>query len=245
MECVRPAAVGQRCPECAGAGQQRVMDMDDVRRKAARPTPVTFTILGICILLFAVDYVAPNNTLRGSLAQINENIALNGEWWRLVTSTFLHAGLTHIAFNMYALYLFGPPLEREVGSAPFAAMYIAAGIAGGAFFYFMAPYGPAAVGASGAIFGLFGAWLVASYRGRHTVQGRASLRQLLTLLAINGVIGFLPGLNIAWEAHLGGLIAGAAIAGLWALPTMQQRPAARTAAAVAVGLVALAAVLVA
>lgn len=227
-------------------GQQRVMDMDDVRKQVVRSTPVTYVILGLCVLVFLLDYVMPDggNALRGSLAQINQNIALRGEWWRLISSTFLHDGYMHLGFNMYALYLFGPPLEREVGSAPFAAMYIAAGITGGALFFFMLPNGPPAVGASGAIFGLFGAWLVASYRGRHTAQGRASLRQLLTLLAINAVIGFLPGLNIAWQAHLGGLIAGGLVALLWALPSMQQRTAARTAAAAAVGLVALAAVLV-
>ena len=221
------------------------MDMDDVRRKAARATPVTFTILGICILLFLIGYLdGREDQLQRAFAQTNGRIAQNGEWWRLVTSMFLHGGFPHVAFNMYALYLFGPPLEREVGSPPFAAMYIASGIAGGAFYYLMGDVLGEAVGASGAIFGLFGAWLVASYRGRHTVQGRASLRQLLTLLAINAFIGFVPGLHIAWQAHLGGLIAGGVIALAWALPSMQQRAAARTAAAVAVGLVALAAVLV-
>jgi membrane associated rhomboid family serine protease len=221
------------------------MDMDDVRAQAVKGTPVTYAILGICILLFLVGYLGGRERqLQEAFAQSNLLIDQGGGWWRLVTSMFLHDGFAHVAFNMYALYMFGPPLEREVGSAPFGVMYLASGVVGGVFYYFMGDLFGVAVGASGAIFGLFGAWLVASYRGRHTAHGAASLRQLLTLLAINAFIGFVPGFNIAWEAHLGGLVAGAVIALAWALPTMQKRPAARTAAALAVGLVALAAVLV-
>ena len=240
VDCVRSASVGQRCLECSKPSERtRVMGMDDVRRRADRLPPVTMTVLALSVGLFIVGAVVPGLTgiLRAYLGQINEAITA-GQLWRPVTAAFLHGDFMHIAFNMYALYLFGPPLERDVGSPAFAAMYVASAIAGGAAYYLLVPFG-FAVGASGAIFGLFGAFLVASYRGRHTQVGRASLRQLLILLGINLVIGFVPGLGIAWQAHLGGLLAGALIATAWTMPGVRGNPALRTAVAVAVGALAL------
>ena len=240
VDCVRSASVGQKCLECAAPSERtRVIGMDEVRRRADRLPPVTMAVLALSIGLFAVGFLVPgmNGVIRLYLAQINEFVA-DGQVWRLATAAFLHGGLMHMAFNMYALYLFGPQLEREVGSVPFAALYIASALAGGAAFYLAEPRG-LAVGASGAIFGLFGAWLAASYRGRHTAVGSASLRQLLVLLGINLAIGFLPGANIAWQAHLGGLVAGVLIAAAWTLPALRDRRPLRTAAAVAVGLLAL------
>ena len=239
-DCVRAAAVGQRCLECSKPSERtRVMGMDDVRQRADRMPPVTMTVLAISAGLFVLGAVVPGlaGTLRDHFAQINDAITA-GQIWRPVTAAFLHGDFMHIAFNMYALYLFGPPLEREVGSPAFAAMYLAGALAGGAAYYLMVPFGYA-VGASGAIFGLFGAFLIASYRGRHTTVGRASLRQLLILLGINLVIGFVPGLGIAWQAHLGGLVAGALIATAWTTPAMRDRPGLRTAVAVVVGALAL------
>ena len=241
VDCVRTAPVGQRCLECA-APAHGVATMDDVRRAANRATPVTYTVLAVSVAVFVVEFVLPGvgNEVRFQLAQINELVTA-GQWWRLFTAAFLHGGITHIAFNMYALYLFGPQLEREVGSAPFAALYVAAAVAGGAAYYLSDPHG-IAVGASGAIFGLFGAWLAASFRGRHTAAGRASLRQLLVLLGINLALGFAPGANIAWQAHLGGLFAGLVIALLWTLPPLRRQAALR---ALVAGLVGVAALLVA
>ena len=240
VDCVRTASVGQRCLECAApAERQQVMDMTDVQRVAARATPVTQVLLAVTIGIFVLEFLVPDlsRTVRESGAQINPAIA-GGEWYRAISAAFLHGGLTHVGFNMYALYLFGPQLEREVGSVPFAALYFAAALAGGAVFYLLEPNGQA-VGASGAIFGLFGAWLAASYRGRHTTAGRASLNQLLMLLGVNAAIGFLPGFNIAWQAHLGGLVAGFAIAMLWSLRSLQHNQRLRLLAAAGVGLIAL------
>ena len=244
VDCVRTADVGQRCLECAApAPGAQALDMDDMRRQAPRPPVVTYTVLAISVAIFVLEFVVPSMgmTIRFNLAQINELVAA-GQWWRLLTAAFLHGGVTHIAFNMYALYLFGPQLEREVGSLPFAAMYVAAALTGGAAFYFAQPEG-VAVGASGAIFGLFGAWLAASYRGRHTAHGRASLRQLLVLLGINAALGFVPGANIAWEAHAGGLVAGLVIAAVWMLPALRRQAALRALVAAVVAAAALVAVL--
>ncbi len=237
---MRTAAVGQRCLECASGGdRQRVMDMDDVRRASDRLPPITMGVLVISGGLFALGLLPGLDATIGLwLAQINPFVA-QGQIWRLVTAAFLHSGFMHIAFNMYALYLFGPRLEREVGSWPFAAMYVASAIAGGAAYYVAAPEGLPAVGASGAIFGLFGVWLAAAFRGRGTALGQAQLRHLLMLLGINLVIGFLPGTRIAWQAHLGGLVAGLVIAALWMLPALRDRALLRVGAALAVGAAAL------
>lgn len=213
--------------------------MDELTERADRLPPVTMAILALSVGIFVLMYISDDIGARIGLAaaQFNSDVT-QGQWWRPLTAAFLHSGVMHVAFNMYALYLFGPRLEREVGSVPFAAMYLASALAGGAAYYLAEPNG-VAVGASGAIFGLFGAWLAASYRGRHSALGQASLRQLLVLLGINLVIGFLPGTRIAWQAHIGGLIAGIVIASLWSLPALRKQAALRTLAAVAIGVVAL------
>lgn len=146
-------------------------------------------------------------------AQHNGLVEL-GEWWRVLTATMLHGGVTHLLFNGYALYALGAQLERGVGSAAFAALYLASGLAGGIAFLLTVPDG-IAVGASGAIFGLFGAWFAASWVNRDTPQGRAGLSQFGVLLLINLALPlFVP--NIAWQAHMGGLVAGAVIGFDWA-----------------------------
>ncbi len=225
-ECSHDAAVGQRCPECAGKNRTRVVRSRDLQRKGFQQTPVTFTLIGISALLFFVGF--GSQTVDATLI---ENLALGRfvdaggglrvfpltdvDPWRVLSSAFLHASFMHILFNMYALYLFGPRLEREAGSVPFAVLYAAAAAAGGAVFLVLRDGEIAfAVGASGAVFGLFGVWLAATFRQRNTPAGRAMFNQLLLLLAINAALPFIAS-NIAWEAHAGGLVAGAAIGYLW------------------------------
>lgn len=249
VECVRSAPVGQLCPECSrpepGArvitARQMGMGGGGLRESA----PVTFWLIVACVAVFV------GNSLFGVFgafgAQYNDAVAA-GQWWRIVTAAFLHGGLLHIMFNMYALYLFGPGIERQVGSPAFLALYLGAAMLGGAAYYL--PYalgsggvGPA-VGASGAVFGLFGAALVGAFRARSTAAGAAGFRQLLTLLAINLALPLLVP-NIAWQAHVGGLVAGVVVAGLWALVGRRRSGAAvaRTLAGTAVAAVALGLVL--
>lgn len=243
VECTTTASVGQLCPECAReAGTQRVISSRELYAAPSRRTaPVTFAAIGICAALFVVGFVSPLPVVLG--AQINEAITA-GQWWRLLTAAFLHQQLYHIGFNMYALYAFGPSLERRWGSLPFAGLYVGAAMAGGAAYYLWAVVveggGGSALGASGAIFGMFGATLVAAWSGRHTAAGAAGLRQLGTLLAINLALPLiLP--SIAWQAHVGGLIAGAAMAAVWGAGPRQGRAAivVRTGAGLAVAVLAL------
>lgn len=180
---------------------------------ARASAPVSYGLLIAYATVFVLGELTggPASPITAAGAQINDAV-IAGQWWRVLTATMLHAGLAHLLFNGYALYVLGPQLERGVGSAAFAALYVAAGLAGGIAFLITAP-GQAAVGASGAIFGLFGAWFAASWASRNTPQGRAALSQFGLLLAINLALPlFIPG--IAWQAHVGGLIVGL-VSGLW------------------------------
>ena len=175
--------------------------------------PVTYGLLVVYVAVFVFGTLSggTRSAIAMSGAQVNE-LVWAGQWWRVLTATMLHAGITHLLFNGYALYVLGPQLERGIGSLPFAALYLASGLAGGIAFLVAEP-AQVAVGASGAIFGLFGAWLAAAWANRHTPQGRAGLSQFGMLLAINLALPlFVP--NIAWQAHLGGLVVGLA-SGLW------------------------------
>ena len=194
---------------------------------------VTLAIIAINVLVFVVDAATigfQGLSLWGGYGHLMEagwvsapEVA-NGEWWRLFTSMFLHFGILHIAFNMYALYLFGPILEQLYGHVEYAVMYVLCGLGGSVLTILFADPRSAAAGASGAIFGLFGVAFVVSRR-RHLLlgpQARAILSQVGILLLLNLVITFtVP--TISWTGHLGGLAVGGAIGLLLAprnVPTM-------------------------
>lgn len=235
--CGRPV-----CSDCLavndGAGVVCSDCRDEVAASAARApqrrlqqsgAPITFGLLAVLVVVFLAGQVDSDTFSRilNAGAQVNVDV-LNGEWWRVLTATMLHGSLTHLLFNGYALYLLGAHLERSVGSAGFAALYLASAMAGGLAFLLSSP-GQVAVGASGAIFGLFGAWLAASWVNRDTPQGRAGLSQFGMLLLVNLALPlFIP--NIAWQAHMGGLVAGLLVGFSWARrnrsgdrPTLQAR----------------------
>ena len=234
-DCSFEAPVGQRCPECTKTiGRTRVIRGRDARSI----TPVVGTIMAVAVIAYLLQRGGSGFTAQ--FIQNNTEIA-RGELWRLVTAAFLHGSVLHIAFNMYALYLFGPPIERRFGTIPFIALYAAAALVGGVTYLYVGGLGGLALGASGAVFGLFGTWFAASYQHRHTPAGAAQFRSLLMLLGINLALPFLaPNLNIAWEAHVGGLVAGAAITMVWMrIPPGRTAVMYRTAVAVAVGVLAL------
>ena len=147
-----------------------------------------------------------------------------GEWWRLITSAFLHLGLLHLAFNMYALWLFGPIMEQLYGHVEFAVIYVLCALGGSVLTILLQPES-AAAGASGAIFGLFGLAFVVSRR-RHLIlgpQARAIISQVGTLLVLNLFITFIAADRISWTGHVGGLLVGGVLGLLLAprhVPTM-------------------------
>jgi membrane associated rhomboid family serine protease len=217
-ECSRDNAVGQLCPSCAApSDRHRVISG---RQIYGRPTyqtaPVSFSIIAITVAIFLGGMLSVDLDvwLTNTFAQANWLVAV-GDWWRIFTAALLHASFLHVGFNMYALYLFGPRMEQQVGSAPFAALYLAAAGAGGLLSYLLGPTEQVSIGASGAVFGLFGAWIFVAWKMRKTPGGRSMFTQLFVLLAINVVISLSPGID--GLAHLGGFLAGLGIAALWSV----------------------------
>jgi hypothetical protein len=143
-------------------------------RPGARSSPITYTLIAINLLLFFAGQadVEMRQRLVLDFAQ-HPALVADGDWYRVLTAMFLHGSITHILFNSYALWLFGSVIERRFGSSSFVALYLGAGIAGGAA-YQISGRMQFAVGASGAIFGLFGALLSSTYRQRHTPAGPCS-----------------------------------------------------------------------
>ena len=219
VECSNDAAVGQKCPECSKPhGRHRVVTAQQTFGGASfATTPVTFSIIAVTAAIYVLGFLSAemDNTLIRNFASVNILIE-DGEWWRVLTAAFLHGSLFHIGFNMYALYLFGPRLEREVGGPAFAALYFAAAAGGGAASSIFGPTFVISIGASGAIFGLFGAWMFVAYKLRATPAGRAMFNQLSVLLAINLALPIIIP-NIDWRAHVGGLITGVGVAWLWSV----------------------------
>ena len=168
--------------------------------RAGRPV-VTITMMAICVVAFALDWAIPKDFVFQNFAYAP--FLTETEPWRMVSSAFLHStNIMHIAFNMYALWILGNALESAFGRARFLAVYLVSAFAGSVGVLLLAPIDTVVVGASGAVFGLFGAlFVVQKKRG-------GDLRQIIVLLLINAAIGFIIP-NIAWQAHLGGLIAGA------------------------------------
>ncbi|MEE9178435.1 MAG: rhomboid family intramembrane serine protease, partial [Acidimicrobiia bacterium] len=212
--CSIDASVGQRCPECVRSeGTQKIIPTG-ARASRASGAPATKTFIGLAVVFFVLTgFGRSGGSIFEALAQWNLAVAA-GEWWRIFTPILLHASITHILFNMWALWVLGPQIERGVGTWPFVSLFLASAGVGGAFAFYLGDPLDVAVGASGAIFGLFGIWLSWAMHRRNTTQGRAMLRQIGFLLLINAAIPFLVP-NIAWQAHLGGLIAGMVIGEIW------------------------------
>lgn len=213
-ECQRAAAVGFQCVDCVNEAKRTTPAARTVYGGAvASGKPVvTFAIIAVCVLVFVLQLLIPGNAVFRTLAYAS--VYATPEYgvfqpWRMLTSAFLHSQgfLLHIVLNMYTLWIFGQALEPLLGRIRFLAVYLLSAIGGSVGYLLMTPIlpegGPVGlVGASGAIFGLFGAMLVVQrHRGGET-------RQLWVLIAINGVIGFMVP-QIAWQAHLGGFITGA------------------------------------
>lgn len=140
----------------------------------------------------------------------------DGAWWQLMTSAFTHVAPLHLAFNMFALYLFGPQLELYFGRARYLALYLISALTGSAAVYWFSPQFSPTLGASGAVYGLMGALLVISLKVRINVQG------LLVLIGINLLLTFTIS-NISWQGHLGGLVGGAAAAAVLVYAPRQRR----------------------
>lgn len=222
-ECQTQAAVGVICPECMNEQRQSAPRTKSAARTrlgrmtAAGEPVVTYSIIALTLVIFVLQLI-PGLGVTGQLLYAGVySYPGSFEPWRMLTSVVVHSTgfFFHVLLNMYTLWIFGQILERMLGRGRFLTLYLLSGLAGSLGVLFLADPRVAVVGASGAIFGLMGAFLVIQRK----LGGNAT--QLLILLGINLVIGFLPGLNVAWQAHVGGLIGGAVI-GLIYVQTRQR-----------------------
>ncbi|MFD3452085.1 rhomboid family intramembrane serine protease [Streptomyces sp. NPDC058691] len=214
-ECMVNASVGFHCPECvrdarrdAQATGPRTVAGGSV---AGDPRLVTKILIGLNLVVFLLvlalgkEVVTPELALVG--AACNDSgcfgVALGADqWYRLISSMFLHEEPWHIGFNMLSLWWIGAPLEGLLGRARYIALYLISGLGGGALVLLLTAPNTATLGASGAIFGLFGATAVFMRRLRY------EMRPVLILLGLNLVFTFFWA-GISWQAHIGGLVAGA------------------------------------
>lgn len=249
-DCMTPASVGFQCPECLREGQASVRQP---RTMAGGMMPdsiglVTKVLIGINVLVFAAGFFDPglsqdignNGAMIGTTVDYRQDFppgVAEGGYWRLLTAAFIHSGIIHILFNMYALSIFGPMLEQTLGRARFVAFYLSTAVAASAVVYLLSDPGVGTVGASGAVFALFGAAIVLS------VRRRMDPRPLLVLLAINAVLTFaIP--NISWQGHLGGLVTGLLLAGALFYAPRPRRTILQVAAFGVVGIAVVAIVMV-
>jgi membrane associated rhomboid family serine protease len=230
-DCLRDAAVGQQCVDCVRQGNQGSRLPSGVfGGRVSRGAVVTWSLVAINVVLYLVEWARP------SLANSWEMIGLGrytvggplvgvapGQWYRLVTSAFLpppgfsNLGPADIIFNMWALIIVGPALERTLGQVRFLTVYLASAIGGSIMYFYLAAPNAPALGASGAIFGLLGAWFVVAKR-----LGLDS-RWLVTIVALNLVFDLALHNQIAWQAHVGGLLTGGLLTAAFAYAPRERR----------------------
>ncbi len=230
-DCMRDAAVGFHCPSCVAEGAKSTRQGRAAYggRRPGNPALTSMVLIAsnVAVWLAIVATGGGASRLVNELAlranglcvlagggrEIPESICpgtfypgvADGAGWQVVTSTFTHVEIWHIAFNMLALWFLGPQLELAIGRVRFLALYLLSGLAGSALVMWAAPEYQATLGASGSIFGLMGALLVLAVKVGGNVQ------QIGTWLLLNLVITFtFP--NISWQGHLGGFVGGALVA---------------------------------
>jgi membrane associated rhomboid family serine protease len=213
-ECLRPAPVGSHCLECLREGKQVVVRAPWQGGAAGRAGPGASLIIAACVAVFLLQVVQPD--LEARFSMVGALVAGPGaEWYRLVTSMFLHFGLMHLAMNMLAVWIYGLEVERAEGSVRTVGAFLATGLVGGAAaFLWHSPFATVA-GASGGVFGLLGVALILTVRAGRPAQ------PLLGLLAVNLVIGLVVP-NISLAAHAGGFVAGVAYGAVTTLPRRAQ-----------------------
>ncbi len=183
-----------------------------MRRPAANPPYVTYFMIASSVLVYIGQMLTQtpggSDLLTNLGAKVNSAI-IAGQYWRLITPMWLHGSLLHIAFNMYALFIFGANLERAYGHGRFLLLYLLSGFAGNVISFMMSP--TPSIGSSTAIFGLIAAQGVFLYQNRRLIRNaQGMLINTLTIAGINLVLGLSPGID-NW-GHLGGLIGGLAFA---------------------------------
>jgi membrane associated rhomboid family serine protease len=229
-ECMIAAPVGHQCPNCVAEARSEYRKGPGRRvavanAKATSVTSVLLVLMGVGYLLEVVVGGAGallQGPSIGDLVKLGASVGLaqlspggdlvgiaTGQEWRMLTAIFLHGGIFHILMNAYALWIFGPVVEREIGRVKFLLIFLTTGLCASAASYaFAANPQQVSVGASGAIFGVVGAFVAYNYRHRDLALATARLRGLVPFLILNVIFAFTLSGVIDWRAHLGGFVAG-------------------------------------
>jgi membrane associated rhomboid family serine protease len=237
-ECMLAAPVGWQCPDCisAGAKKTRVIRPFAASNRtgavgSTNPTPVVIALVVVCAVVFAASGFGKASVI-DRFGLWPNGVHYQHEYYRVFTAMFLHLNFLHIASNMITLLIVGPAVEVMLGKIRFLVLYLVAGLAGNVLAYLITPAAQVGAGASGAIFGVMGAYVVLAH------LRRKPLGPVLALIVINLVIGFTG--NIEWQAHIGGLLVGAALALAFHYASTLRRAAQEVAATVGASAVTLA-----
>jgi membrane associated rhomboid family serine protease len=265
-DCMRAAAVGHQCPQCVRDGSKTVRQPRTLLGGQVSVTPlVTYVLIAVTVLAYLGELADPG--IVNQLSNLGNGVAIggklqlpvaggavlvpgvhaigiaHGQWYRLITSAFLHLlptqpplGLAHIVMNMWSLWVLGPLVERVTGRLRFAALYLLSALGGSVAGYLIAPE-TGAIGASGAIFGLAGAYFVISRRLGQDVRyaNRLIIWSLVWLVATAWFT--------SWEGHLGGLLAGGALTAVYAYAPARHRKLIHAAATAGILVIAVALVI--
>jgi membrane associated rhomboid family serine protease len=227
-DCATFAPVGIRCPDHAAVrrGPTTRIKPPTVRRApgvalATGRAPVTRILIAANVAIYLVTaaqggglnnpggallskFILVGSDIHGRFFVPYGDLAHDHQWYRMVTTMFLHGSIIHIAFNMYILWVFGSAVEQYLGTMRYLGLYFVSGLAGSAGALLVFPYTPT-LGASGAIFGVLGAMMILEWQVTGRLAGQAAM-----LIVLNLVLSFvIP--NVAWSAHVGGLIGGMVI----------------------------------
>ena len=207
------APVGWQCPECTSEGAHRSRQVPAFTHTSpgrtgavgsTNPTPVVLVIIAVNVVVFFLEDFGNNLRVVDRYAMWPAAVHLQDQYYRAFTAIWLHANFLHIFFNMIALLIVGPAVEVLLGKARFLALYLIAGLGGSVCSYLLSQPNVAGIGASGAIMGVLGAYVVLGTR-RHL-----PVAPVVGLLVLNFLIGFTG--DIDWRAHLGGVVTGAVLA---------------------------------
>jgi membrane associated rhomboid family serine protease len=206
-DCMVSASVGWQCPDCTKTGAKAApttrVTFNRNRTGAVgstNPTPAVLTLIAVNIVVFVASGFGKASVIT-RFGEWPNGIHYEHQYYRLLDSMFLHLSFIHIAGNMLALLIVGPAVEVLLGRTRFVVLYFLAGFGGGVAYYLIAPAPDVAAGASGAIFGIMGAYVVLARR-RHL-----PMQQVVALIVLNLIIGFADP-AIGWQAHIGGLLVG-------------------------------------
>ncbi len=226
-ECMRPAAVGFHCPEegaaaprRGGASRRPITSLGG--RAMRRSGLVTQVLIGLCVVAYVLQGLpgltggGPDNAFTQDYSLYGPGIAFDDEYYRLLTAAFLHAGILHILFNMYALYLLGSQLEQILGRVRYLALFVLCAIGGNTLSYLINGWSTFSVGASTAVFGFFAAYYVIARRLR------ADTSAILVIVGINLIITFTIARIDKW-GHIGGLVVGLVVGAVYAYVPPRRR----------------------